>query len=445
MKRPQTPPPLFPTESGGPQLSFRELASIVPPSRDQSRYLHWDELRRRTPPKDIDHVTWWRMLKLRRLGLLSPLPLKDTEDRPFQVGLPNLVEEALHFIDTRLAGSVSASDDLTNEDQRNRYLASSLIEEAIRSSQLEGAVTTRDAAKEMIRTRRRPSDRSERMILNNYLAMERIRELRLTAMTVDLILEIQRIVTEDALDDPSAAGRFRRSDERVRVVDVANGTELHQPPAADELPERLQILCDFANSKTPTRFVHPVVRSIVLHFWLAYDHPFVDGNGRTARALFYWSMLHHGYWLSEFISISNVITKGPAKYARAFLFTETDDNDVTYFLIYHLNVIQRATDSLYDYLKRKASQLRSFDARLGARLDLNYRQRALLGRALRHPNSQFTIQSHRTSHRVVYQTARTDLLDLVEKGFLSKVEQGRRYAFVPVEDLDARLHSQATQ
>ena len=58
-------------------------------------------------------------------------------------------------------------------------------------------------------------------------------------------------------------------------------------------------------------FIHPMIRSIILHFWLAYDHPFVDGNGRTARALFYWSMLRHGYWLFEFISISQIILKGP--------------------------------------------------------------------------------------------------------------------------------------
>jgi Fic family protein len=61
----------------------------------------------------------------------------------------------------------------------------------------------------------------------------------------------------------------------------------HTPPPAAELPARLEAMCDFANSKTPDTFIHPVVRGIFLHFWLAYDHPFVDGNGRTARALFY--------------------------------------------------------------------------------------------------------------------------------------------------------------
>ena len=118
-----------------------------------------------------------------------------------------------------------------------------------------------------------------------------------------------------------------------------------------------RLMCDFANGKTPGEFVHPAIRSIILHFWLAYDHPFLDGNGRTARALFYWSMLHHHYWLCEFISISHLILKAPAEYERAFLYTETDDNDLTYFIIYHLKLIRRAVDELHKYIARKTERV----------------------------------------------------------------------------------------
>lgn len=52
-----------------------------------------------------------------------------------------------------------------------------------------------------------------------------------------------------------------------------------------------------------------------LHFMLGYEHPFVDGNGRVARAMFDWAMLRNGYWLFEFISVSRIIRQAPAKYA----------------------------------------------------------------------------------------------------------------------------------
>ena len=92
--------------------------------------------------------------------------------------------------------------------------------------------------------------------------------------------------------------------------------------------------------------MHPAIRAIILHFWLAYDHPFIDGNGRTARALFYWLMLRHGYWLFEFISISEIILKAPVQYGEAFLYTETDQNDLTYFIIHQTEVIRKSMQSL---------------------------------------------------------------------------------------------------
>jgi Fic family protein len=144
------------------------------------------------------------------------------------------------------------------------------------------------------------------MILNNFLTMQRIRELRKQPLTPQLVLDLHRLVTEGTLDDPADAGRLRPAGKEV-VVDDLYGTVLHVPPPAEELPQRLEALCLFANGKTPQVFIHPVLRAITLHFWLAYDHPFCDGNGRTARALFYWAMLHQGYWLFEFISISSVI------------------------------------------------------------------------------------------------------------------------------------------
>jgi Fic family protein len=213
----------------------------------------------------------------------------------------------------------------------------------------------------------------------------------------------------------------------------------HDPPPAQQLRERMDAMCDFANSKTPSGFIHPVIRSTILHFWLAYDHPFVDGNGRTARALFYWSMLRHNFWLFEFISISQIIRKAPAKYGRAFLYTETDDNDLTYFILYHLDVIRRAIKELHEYIKRKTEQLQTIEHKVRGMAALNHRQRALISHALRHPYQQYTIRSHQVSHNVVYQTSRLDLFDLELRGLLKCHKAGRMWRFTPVEGLEEKL------
>ena len=405
------------------------------------RYLHWDELRRRPAPHGLTHDEWWAAEKLRRGGSAQETPLQDGSRVPFRYSLPASVQELLHRIDLSAGGRVGMPAQIINPETRDQYYVASLIEEAITSSQLEGASTTRQVAKEMIRSGRAPANRSERMILNNFRTMQEIRSHKDSPLSADLLLEIQRSVTHGTLDDDTAAGRLRHPDEPIEVVDRRDGTVLHTPPPAGDLPQRLAAMCAFANAAAGTAkpFLHPVLRCIILHFWLAYEHPFVDGNGRTARALFYWSMLRHGYWLVEFLTISHIIRRAPAQYARAFLYTETDDNDLTYFIHYHLGVLDRALQALHRYIARKSEQRQQLEAVVRGLTDFNHRQRALLGHALRHPNHRCTIHEHRMNHGVVYQTARTDLLDLVEAGLLASRKISNRWSFTAVDDLERRL------
>ncbi len=415
---------------------FDEILRVaVEPADD---YLHWDKLRHLTPPEGLTAEEWWLGIKLCRQGLLKPLPLLDKAGKPFRFGVPDLVQAELHDIDVGAGRSIGIPEPITNPQTRDKYLIRSLIEEAITSSQLEGAATTREVAKEMIRTGRRPRDISERMILNNYLTMQRIVELKGETLSPELVFTIHRLVTEETLDDPTAAGRFRRPDEK-RIVGDDFGEIFHDPPDASQLDERLRAMCDFANGKTPGFFVHPAVRAILLHFWLAYDHPFVDGNGRTARALFYWSMLHAGYWLFEFISISSILKKAPVRYGLSFLHSETDDNDLTYFIVAQAKVIRRAIEGLHTYIDQKTVEVREVEARVRA-LDLfNHRQADLIRHALKHPYQEYTIRSHGKSNNVVYQTARTDLLDLRARGVLEQKKRGKKIIFTVPHDLADRL------
>lgn len=273
------------------------------------------------------------------------------------------------------------------------------------------------------------------MIVNNYRAMLGLSEYRDQPMTVEAVNRLQRMLTEGTLRDPDAAGRVQRpGEERVRVV-ASDGTIVHVPPPAEQLEERLASMCAFANEGPASPFVHPVVRAIVLHLWLAYDHPYEDGNGRTARALFYWSMLRSRYWIVEFLSISRVILRTPAPYYRAFQYTERDGFDATYFVLHQLRVIRQAIEDVQAYLRAKQAEL-GRASRLLRGTDLNHRQIALLSHAMRHPDAEYSFRSHQSSHRIAFQTARLDLLDLEERGYLVRTKRGRAFYFLPVADLD---------
>ena len=102
-------------------------------------------------------------------------------------------------------------------------------------------------------------------------------------------------------------------------------------------------------------------------------------------------------------------------------------------------VIQRAIEELHTYIDRKTGEMRRLEARLRG-LDLfNHRQVALIRHALKHPFGQYTIEGHRKSHNVVYQTARVDLLDMAKRGVLEEKKRGRKILFVVPKALPETL------
>ena len=443
MRMPKNPKPFEELVSSYAPTDLAKLLMSDIGSLPKNRYLHWDKLRYLPPPEGFTSLEWWTAIKFNRIVSRHELPFKDTQGRPFSFSDTGDLYRRLHQVDRDASGSIEVPHvDAVNSSSRERYIMSSLIEEAITSSQLEGAGTTRRVAKELLRSGRPPRDNSERMIVNNYLGMEFLRENVGEELTLPMLIELQSTLTEGTLD-PDAVGRLRRSTDEVDVVDKRDGEVVHTPPDASQLSDRIELLLDFANGRTEDdQFLHPVVKAILLHFMIGYDHPFVDGNGRTARALFYWSMARSGYWLTEFLSISSVIQKAPAQYVRAYVFSEIDDNDVTYFLDYNLRVILDSIRLLHSYLSRKARETSRLEAMLrgsDAALVLNYRQVTLLGHMLKHPDASYTIDEHRRFHNVTYETARTDLRALDRQGLIVKYTGGRRLIYRMSDNFEDRL------
>ena len=404
------------------------------------KYYHWDKLRRLPPPGGMTSEEWWTAIKVSRAQAKRWIPLRDKTGKAFSYCTPDPVLELLHDIDVSTTGPIATSDPITNPQTKDRYIQSSLIEEAITSSQLEGASTTRQAARDMIRSGRRPQDVSERMILNNYRAIQLIGRHKEKRLTPELIFEIHETITEGTMKDGAHGPHLRTSRDGIAVYsEDPDNTLLHTPPDAAEIEERMLAMCKFANQEKTNVFLHPAIKAITLHFWLAYDHPFMDGNGRLGRALFYWGMLSQGFWLFEFLSISQILRKAPRAYGRSFLYVETDENDLTYFILAQLQVIKSAMDELHHYMDRKTDEIRQTESHLRASVSLNYRQLALLGHALRHPGMRYTIESHRRSNGMTYQTSRTDLLELQRKRLLVRSKAGSRFVFTAAENLGERL------
>lgn len=454
MKRPQTPPQLadyIQSLSVDEQMARLPLLAGSPQGMcdEKGRYLHWDKVRHLTPPSKLSVTEFWLAMKYARQASARTLPFVDKKDNSFWYAMPDALVRDLLWIEKHTSGSLEADPLVTHEKTKRTYLLASLLEESITSSQLEGASTSRRQAKELLKTGRAPKDHSERMIMNNHKAMQFIRENRKEKLTPALIFELHQMLTANTLEegDEHKAGAFRDVNDDICVFDRSDDAQpLHIPPNASQLPERLQRLCDFSNAEyTPDEqgFIPTVIRAITLHFMIGFDHPFVDGNGRTARALFYWMMAKEHYWLLEYVSISRVLKKAPSKYMQAYIYTETDGNDLTYFLLHQLDVIKEAIKDLYIYLEQRSQRMKETASLLKnseLQTNLNHRQLALLQHALRNPGVEYTVKSHQGSHGITQQTSRTDLLTLSEKyQFLRKVKVGRTDIFMVPSDLKERL------
>nr|WP_233912602.1 Fic family protein [Arthrobacter polaris]UIK88385.1 Fic family protein [Arthrobacter polaris] len=348
--------------------------------------------------------------------------LRDKSRNLFSFVLTDKILKACEEISSR-AGQVGATERVLSTQGRNQYIVKSLVEEAITSSQLEGASTSRRTAKELLETGRAPSDKSETMIFNNYVAMGHIKETANKPLTPDRVLHLHRLVAEGTLDDPNDAGRLETSEHsRVSVWD--QDVQVHMPPPAEELPQRLQELSDFANSQdSTTGYLPPPVRAIIIHFMFGYDHYFADGNGRTARSLFYWSMLHEGYWLSEYVTISRNLRQSPSKYATSYLYTEDNESDLTYFIHYQLEVFLRALNDLDAHLAAKSQELRSVRVALRSEgLSLNHRQIDTLEWLARDSSHNTSVSSYAHRYHVGDQTARNDLNELTALGHVNRIK-----------------------
>lgn len=398
-----------------------------------SDYPYWDKVKYASTNNHLNPRQLWFAIKFLRQLNCTVLQFGAYK---FSFTVTDEMFELLHYFDMNIGGNLTGDQIIPSENQ-NAYLISSIMEEAIASSQMEGAATTRKVAKDMLRKSERPRNKGQQMILNNYTTINYIKEHSKNDLSIDQLLEIHRLMTIKTLDNEAESGCFRKNND-ILVMDGITGEIAHNPPSHEELETLLRELVIFFN-KNEGPFIHPIVKAIIVHFMLSFFHPFVDGNGRTARSLFYWYMMKQGYWLIEFMSLSRIIYKTKKSYEKSFLYTEYDDNDLTYFILYNLRAMKKAFEELKLYLKRKSEENKSVML-LTTIKGINQRQAQLIQIIQEKPDVYFTVKEVENRFTVGNQTARTDLYGLVEMGYLSEIHLNKRkLAFIKSPDFDSKI------
>ena len=393
-------------------------------------YLYWDKAKY-YKPKNTDDADFWNAIKISRIGELISFG-----KRLFKFKITTHMQKFLHEFDMNFGGTLLTSDTIS-EKKKQYYLLSSLMEEAIASSQMEGANTTRKVAKDMLRKQAKPKNIDQQMIVNNYNTIRFLVEQKDKNFSPELLLEIHKMISENTLENHEDEGKFRTSDNIVVMVSL-KGEIAHTPPSYTEINTYIDDLCNFANNDE--KYIHPIVKAIIIHFIISYLHPFVDGNGRTARSLFYWYMLKKGYWLTEFLSISRIIYRSKNRYEKAFLYVENDELDLGYFINYNLNVLQQSFNELKIYLNKKTNEEKSlFDFKFIK--GINERQAQIIKMCIEKPSTIFIAKELETTFNVSVKTIRNDLIGLVQLGILDSLAINQRLTgYTRVQNLEEKLN-----
>lgn len=405
-------------------------------------YLYWDHLKYKQPPAGLSSEEWWYFIQNFRLISAIQTPLLSQNGKYFGwIRLP-YTDEFLHEIDMHAGWqTLPQTSTLTSPANRQMLVTRGIIEEAIASSQLEGAHTTRKVAKQMILDKRAPRNESERMIFNNYQAIMAIEEkYKNDDLSVELLFELHKILTDKTIN-PQAQGRFRRDDDQIIIQGQIGSHEYtsHVPPSENFIKEQIIRLINYANDAGNSPFIHPIIKAIFLHFWIGYLHPFTDGNGRLARAIFYWYLLKKGYWTFMYLPISTVIKKAPLQYAMAYIYTEQDRFDLTYFYDFHMKKIMQALAEFKVYIQKKKKENIEIDLLIKRGTHINLRQKQLIYYLLSENNGSTTIASHRTINNISRQTAAKDLEHLEKAGFLSVQREGKQLRYFATDKLQTLL------
>ncbi len=391
------------------------------------KYLYWNKARYLTPIPKLTESESWNLIRFIRQISSTPTPIRTPEHRYFTFYRPQYTDKVLREIDMQ-AGGFFLTDKTTSqqENERQRYLARGIVEESIASSQLEGADTSSRYAKKMLTENIKPRNKSEHMILNNYKVLQQIETAyKDEPLSIFMLQELQMKLVQNTLPPEFIPGSFRKDSDEIVVC--YDNKIAHVPPKEAFVIKELERLVNYANDE---EFVHPIIKAIQLHFWIGYLHPFPDGNGRLARAIFYWYLFKNNYWAMAYLPISMLLKRSPHDYAYSYIYAEQDNLDFTYFFDYNIRRISDSIAQFQKHIEKKSSENMDIIIKLKSKFpSLNDRQTHTLRYLLKSPQTSTSAQSYCVINAVTLRTAYSDLQKLKDLHLVETSNQGKKVIY----------------
>ena len=175
------------------QKAFKSEALNDLIKQAEKKYVDWNTFKHYQIPKDFIPETAWAYLKFNRFSNRERTPVKSTANDSFTYIITKTMYKRLSFIDSNTSGFLGSDVEKPTEIQKNKLIISGLTEEAIASSQIEGANTSRKVAKKMLLSKRKARNKDEQMIINNYQVMQRLLDWKDFPLSLNMLQDIKKI------------------------------------------------------------------------------------------------------------------------------------------------------------------------------------------------------------------------------------------------------------
>jgi len=367
----------------------------------------------------------WGDIQSKRKSLGRVVPLKDQNGHYFWFMTPPFLNKVIHSIDVVAKKKL---DELATKDIQNKLVAESIIDEAFYSSVIEGAFSTKKRTMELVKEKN-PKNQSEKMILNNYNGLVYILENLHKELNEEVFIEIHKIITEGTLEEDEITEKYRDDFVYVWGENAVKTEPIYTAPPHNEVQSMMNDLFRFINDENADLFIHPIIKACIIHFYIAYVHPFFDGNGRVARAFSYMYLLKNNYEFFKFFSISSVVDKKRKKYYKGIKDTEDFGSDLTYFIAAYAEITEASIYAVVDKLINELSHEILLQTIEEDEIILNERQKRFLNYMKKKDSNLTTLDQYKKRMNVSYETARRDLTELAELGIFGKIRKGKKFIF----------------
>jgi Fic family protein len=410
---------------------FGELRRIA-----EERPISWDEFEQMTQPSGMSPAQTWELLTLLRRQTAVDFPFRDSRGRRGWCSLTRSMMSDYADIDWRCHQG-SRLDQAIRSRNATYFLIEAHVNDAVTAIRDDGVALGYERAREILLGEREPSGPDELILLNSHRARWDLEDLGRQRCTPELIRRLHRRVTKGA--------------EQPSVSSPDPGSEFWEGANLDS-EASLDLISRMVNNEGVDVAEHPVLLSMAIHWVFMSNLPLPTWNGVMASlimklcfiksrlpVLVYIPILKtHNAWQDGAIRPPVV----PVPFSKSMV-QFGDEVDFTIYAGALAHLVRLDLGETERELRRALMRDEALSETLQFDPNINYRQRAVLSRALDHPEASFRIETHRTHYRVAYATARADLLKLASMGFLECVREKRAFVFTPSPGLRAALRGRA--